>query len=147
MAVIDLNELEEINDPMGHCAGDSLICRTAKHIAGEFTGSCYRIDGDEFVVIDSELEKEAFRAAVGAAKKNMEQDGISVSTDISWRDGRCSVEEQFDEADRQMDQEKLRFTAPAAGTGEKAGEPEARDESGQGGRTGWINNSLWPPAG
>lgn len=51
----------------------------------------------------------AFRAAVDALKANMERDGISVSVGISWRESGCSIEEQFDEADRQMYQEKAAF--------------------------------------
>lgn len=109
VAAIDLNGLKQVNDRMGHRAGDDLICRTADHLAGLFAGSCYRIGGDEFVVVDAQRQEEAFRAAIAAVKANMEQDGLSVSVGISWRDGGCSIEEQFDEADRQMYQEKAAF--------------------------------------
>lgn len=109
VAAIDLNGLKPVNDHLGHSAGDDLICRTANHIAGVFAGKCYRIGGDEFVVIDPDMEEEAFRKAVAAAKKSMEQDDISVSFGVSWRADHCSVEEQFDEADRQMYQEKAAF--------------------------------------
>ena len=42
-------------------------------------------------------------------EKNMEQHGISVSIGISWRDSNCNSEVQFDEADRQMYEEKAKF--------------------------------------
>lgn len=106
VAAIDLNGLKQVNDHMGHTAGDSLICRTARHIAHMFEGKSYRIGGDEFVVIDTETEEDGFRKAVAGTKEKMEQDGISVSVGVSWRDGHCNIEEQFEEADKQMYQDK-----------------------------------------
>lgn len=109
VAAIDLNGLKPVNDRGGHSAGDSRIRCTANHIAAVFAGKCYRIGGDEFVVIDTELEEGAFQEAIAAMKKKMEQDDISVSVGISWRKSHCEIEEQFDEADRQMYQEKAAF--------------------------------------
>lgn len=109
VAAIDLNGLKPVNDRMGHSAGDDLICRTANHISGVFEGKCYRTGGDEFVVIDAQMEEDAFRKAVETAKKGMEQDGISVSVGVSWRGSDCCVGEQLDEADKQMYREKAAF--------------------------------------
>lgn len=109
VACIDLNGLKKINDQMGHSAGDSLIRRTADHIARILAGKGYRIGGDEFVVIDTELEEDAFRKAVAAVNENMMQDGISVSVGLSWRRNHCNIKEQFDEADRQMYQSKAAY--------------------------------------
>ena len=61
------------------------------------------------MIIDTELEKDAFRETIDAMKKDMEKDGISVSVGISWRDSHCNIEEQLDEADRQMYQAKAIF--------------------------------------
>ncbi len=50
---IDVNGLKEINDSMGHDAGDILIKGAGQCISACFAdiGSIYRIGGDEFVVI------------------------------------------------------------------------------------------------
>ena len=50
---IDLNELKNANDTLGHDAGDELICAAARCIEKVFGkwGSCYRTGGDEFAVI------------------------------------------------------------------------------------------------
>lgn len=109
IAAIDLNGLKQVNDHKGHRIGDNLICRTANHISHMFADKCYRIGGDEFVVIDTELKEDAFREAIATMKKNMEQDNISVSVGISWKCDHCDIEEQFDEADRQMYQAKATF--------------------------------------
>ena len=109
LASIDVNGLKKINCQMGHSAGDSLICCTAKHIARVFPGRSYRIGGDEFLVIDTELDESAFRKALSIMRANMAQDGISVSVGISWRCGCCNIKEQFDEADRLMYRAKAEF--------------------------------------
>lgn len=109
VACIDLNGLKRINDQMGHSAGDSLICKTANHIIRIFGGKGYRIGGDEFVVLDTELEEQAFQDACATIYENMSQDGISVSIGLSWRCDHCNVREQFDEADQQMYKSKAMF--------------------------------------
>lgn len=50
---LDVNGLKEINDSLGHSAGDELIIESAKLIQQTFKpyGKCYRIGGDEFVAI------------------------------------------------------------------------------------------------
>lgn len=51
--VLDLNDLKQVNDTRGHSAGDALLCATAECLRRAFEpkGKCYRIGGDEFVVI------------------------------------------------------------------------------------------------
>ncbi|MBE5960945.1 MAG: GGDEF domain-containing protein [Lachnospiraceae bacterium] len=50
---VDLNDLKEINDQYGHAVGDQYIIRCANFLSACFygLGDCYRIGGDEFVVI------------------------------------------------------------------------------------------------
>ncbi len=55
IAVCDINGLKQVNDTVGHEAGDRLIIRACRHICEIFKHSpVYRIGGDEFAVI---LEK------------------------------------------------------------------------------------------
>ncbi len=52
--MFDVNDLKYINDKMGHQTGDQLIVKGAEIIKSSFEGlggSCYRIGGDEFIVI------------------------------------------------------------------------------------------------
>lgn len=53
IAVIDINQLKTVNDTYGHVAGDELISGVASIISKVFgpIGTCYRIGGDEFVVL------------------------------------------------------------------------------------------------
>lgn len=51
--VMDVNKLKWVNDTLGHNYGDELIRRCAKIIDESFAnlGICYRVGGDEFVVV------------------------------------------------------------------------------------------------
>lgn len=53
--VLDVNNLKQINDNLGHKAGDELICGAASCIRYAFSkyGKCFRTGGDEFVVFIS----------------------------------------------------------------------------------------------
>ena len=57
--VFDLNNLKRTNDRHGHNAGDLLIRTSARCLESFFSydGICYRIGGDEFVVILNNVDK------------------------------------------------------------------------------------------
>lgn len=105
----DLNGLKEVNDKLGHSAGDDLIRRTAEHISRFFSGKAYRIGGDEFVVIDEAPDEKTFLSIVCSICENMKQDDISISVGVSWRQGGCKIMEQVEEADERMRLEKMQY--------------------------------------
>ena len=51
--ILDLNNLKQINDTLGHNLGDEYIINSANIISNTFAnvGKCYRVGGDEFVII------------------------------------------------------------------------------------------------
>ncbi|MDF2474295.1 MAG: hypothetical protein K0R21_2077 [Anaerocolumna sp.] len=53
VGMFDLNNLKEVNDNLGHKAGDVLLMKAGLCIANSVSsyGQCYRIGGDEFAVI------------------------------------------------------------------------------------------------
>ena len=54
IVVFDVNNLKRVNDTLGHSAGDQMIKKGAETIGQAFAlekGDCYRIGGDEFVVL------------------------------------------------------------------------------------------------
>lgn len=60
---LDLNNLKKINDTLGHNIGDDYIINSAKIISNTFAhvGKCYRVGGDEFVVIIEQASHFDFR--------------------------------------------------------------------------------------
>ncbi len=54
VVMFDVNDLKKINDGMGHQVGDLMLVETAVKMNDAFTeqnGECFRIGGDEFVVL------------------------------------------------------------------------------------------------
>lgn len=79
--VLDINNLKATNDTYGHQTGDQLIIDAGGCVLSAFReeGKCYRIGGDEFVVIlpiDSkqEIETKLERLEHVIAQKNQERD-------------------------------------------------------------------------
>lgn len=109
VACFDLNGLKQVNDRLGHSAGDEVLRKVAEQIRLAFEGMAYRIGGDEFVVIDDTREEVAFRGAVQLVQSKMHKQKIDCSVGVCWRSAPCNLKEQFDEADQLMYQEKRRF--------------------------------------
>ncbi|WP_162613196.1 diguanylate cyclase domain-containing protein [Lachnoclostridium sp. An169] len=109
VAYFDINGLKAVNDHFGHRAGDDLICRTAHHISSVFAGKTYRIGGDEFVVVVTDMSGDDFRQGLADVHSRMKNDGIKTAIGYSWREEGCNAREQFEEADREMYADKARF--------------------------------------
>ena len=64
--VLDINGLKQVNDLYGHTAGDVVIQAAARAVRESFAhiGTCYRIGGDEFVVLTLHASKQALERAV-----------------------------------------------------------------------------------
>ncbi len=106
VAYMDLNNLKYTNDTFGHEAGDSLI-RTAAHIIRQVFGDAtYRIGGDEFVALRTDIDEKALRGLVAQMNMLMEQHQTNVSVGCSYRTGNVNAKEQTDEADNAMYAEK-----------------------------------------
>ena len=69
VAFLDLDRFKQINDTLGHDAGDQLLKEVASRIKGciRESDTVARLGGDEFVVLLPELDDEAYAAVV--AKK------------------------------------------------------------------------------
>lgn len=79
----DVNNLKSMNDTFGHEEGDKLLCTTAKgltHCFGD-TGKCYRMGGDEFMVIlTGDSPYEDYEKGIDALKKYCR--GINSSSEL-----------------------------------------------------------------
>lgn len=109
VAYFDINGLKEVNDTQGHSAGDLLIKNAVRCIDEFFSGVTYRIGGDEFVVIRTDIDKEAFESSVRSVVAKLNADGISVSCGTSWTEKTCDIEHQLSMADKLMYADKLEY--------------------------------------
>ncbi len=65
---LDLNDFKDINDRFGHAAGDTILTRTAARLreAIRRTDHCYRLGGDEFLVVVTNVKDDVEVAKVAA---------------------------------------------------------------------------------
>lgn len=125
--MLDINGLKFVNDSRGHQEGDALIIAAANSIEAAFSskGSCFRVGGDEFVVLlDKKYQDEvtdmmqALQEAI--AKENATRDfPLSIACGYAVpKDAQDSYDRIYREADEKMYahkrkmKEKLYYSVP-----------------------------------
>ena len=69
VVVADMNNLKRVNDAYGHAAGDALLVTFAKQVRAQWPqGDCFRIGGDEFLIVLSRTTEAEVTAALDAFK-------------------------------------------------------------------------------
>lgn len=106
---LDLNGLKEINDKMGHLAGDTLIIGASYVLQEIFADNSYRIGGDEFVVIEQDVLESEFYSKYEMLLKRMKELEISVATGYIWKERCLNLSEILQEADQKMYEDKKRY--------------------------------------
>lgn len=106
VAYFDLNGLKQVNDEKSHDAGDRYICGTANIISKVFPQECYRIGGDEFVILTVGMEEEVFTDKISEIRRLMKENNISISIGFSWMEVCTNLKAMREEAEEQMYKEK-----------------------------------------
>lgn len=100
---MDVNGLHELNNHLGHAAGDQMLIfigHALKEVFG--TDDTYRIGGDEFVVFCQNHSQQEVEAKVAAFNQTVEQEGYEVSVGIAWQDRSWHIETLIGKAERKM---------------------------------------------
>lgn len=106
---IDLNGLKEINDTQLHDAGDRYIQNAARILQEVFGRNCYRIGGDEFVVLVSGMEEESFSESLKRMQQRADEEQVSFSVGALWQDRCEGISELLREAEEKMYCEKKKY--------------------------------------
>ena len=109
----DVNKLKYVNDHFGHKEGDAYLQSVARMLSQQFgENACYRISGDEFVVVLLGIDESTFNLRV----KNylgiigeMEEEPVSVGA--VWMENPFSMDLIMNEAEKRMYEDKMRFYA------------------------------------
>lgn len=113
---LDANGLHEINNHLGHDAGDEMLRSVADALLASFDkSSSFRLGGDEFVVLvrnmpQAELERKAKRVA-----DTVEKCGYSVSVGLEWREKELQIQAIVAAAEAAMRKNKAEYYAKQGG--------------------------------
>ncbi|MCI2057812.1 MAG: GGDEF domain-containing protein [Oscillibacter sp.] len=123
LIIFDLDDFKGINDRYGHQTGDQCLCLAASVLRECFShiGRCYRIGGDEFMVLGQADEKAVKAAAAMMILRIRALRSIHPALpNISYGYSFSKEGESFHSAARRADEQMYRFKTRRA----KSGPPE-----------------------
>jgi diguanylate cyclase (GGDEF)-like protein len=85
--VVDVDRFKQINDTLGHEVGDRclrLIAESIRSTSDRCYRCCYRVGGDEFVVITDVAAAPAIADRIKAAVSMLEVGGHRLSVSVGW---------------------------------------------------------------
>ena len=99
--LMDINNLKSINDEHGHFEGDRIIQAAARCILDVFgeLGKCYRIGGDEFVVILENNRDETVGQLLSDFEKRVQEENAQRELPLSIAVGYARWQQESDTAD------------------------------------------------
>lgn len=108
---VNVNGMKQKNDKFGHQFGDKVLCDVAKTLKNYFPeNGCYRVGGDEFVVICQKIESSDFQAKVQKLKYIFQtNEEYSVALGSRWEEQPEDIRDLLYYADEKMYQDKQRF--------------------------------------
>ena len=109
---IDMNGLKAINDASGHAAGDEALETLSACFVRPLKSkqSCYRIGGDEFLVVCRKTSKEDVMDIVGKIRENVSETKYTCSIGYSFNpEGNKPISNLLKESDEMMYLEKEQY--------------------------------------
>ena len=108
---IDAVGLHELNNHLGHKAGDQMLCTVADMLRKYFPSDfIYRIGGDEFVVFCVDKRHSTLGDIIAALKASLRQHDYEISVGLADAAG-CDIRNAMDEAEEAMRRDKADFYA------------------------------------
>ncbi len=107
----DVMGLKHVNDVEGHLAGDALLVRAYECLSNSFPKEAvFRIGGDEFLAMSSNVTREDMEAKILNLQSSMESYGVKFAVGSVWED-KCNgrIEELLKLADERMYADKAEY--------------------------------------
>lgn len=107
---IDANGLHELNNCLGHEAGDEMLKYIAAQLKEQFGETLtYRIGGDEFIALCKNTPRKEVLKKAGAVRKETKAKNYEISIGIEWRQNDLNISEIIQAAEEKMQQDKRDF--------------------------------------
>lgn len=107
---IDAVGLHEINNHLGHAAGDQMLCSIARGICQYFSQStAYRIGGDEFVIFCFHQTDAELNQGIARLKEFLSQDNYEISVGLQRLLTNLPLIETINQAEKAMRCDKVQF--------------------------------------
>lgn len=107
---IDANGLHELNDYLGHAAGDKMLRSIAEVIKDNFgSEDTFRIGGDEFVAFAKDVDEKEVEKRVNRIKEDIHQQGYQISIGVAFATDFDDMDRLVRTAEQRMYEEKVRF--------------------------------------
>lgn len=109
---IDANGLHELNNHLGHDAGDEMLRTVSRVILQYFSlEESFRIGGDEFVVLCQNATAEFLQQRILEIKNDIQEFKYSVSAGLAHSNYATEIEQVIQLAENRMREDKLAFYA------------------------------------
>lgn len=108
---LDVNGLKDINDKLGHAAGDEALVECARQMRAAFQNAdFYRIGGDEFVILCPGMDQAVFEARTAALRRYFEHNDLCrAAVGARWTTQIEDVQQIIADADACMYEDKKEF--------------------------------------
>ena len=113
---IDLIDLHEINNHLGHARGDVVLCELADAARAYFgDDNIYRIGGDEFVIISFAHSMAQSARQMGYMRQELLDHGCELSVGMAESDDGGDIPDLVNQAENEMRKDKKRYYASGSG--------------------------------
>lgn len=100
---IDANGLHELNNSMGHEAGDRMLRTVASKLREKFgTKYTYRIGGDEFLAFAVDMDEALVETLSREIESELKKDDFHVSVGVEWETDVSSMDALVKAAEKKM---------------------------------------------
>lgn len=100
---IDVNGLHDLNNSLGHSAGDEMLCFIANAMKSIFIGEAvYRIGGDEFLIFVFHDTKEKIEKKIKALCNKAESNEYYISVGTEYESNHCKIQNMIANAEQKM---------------------------------------------
>ncbi|MCQ4637620.1 sensor domain-containing diguanylate cyclase [Anaerovorax odorimutans] len=107
---VDANGLHEINNHLGHEAGDQMLCFVARTLEDTFgADNAYRIGGDEFVVLCRNVGEADMQKGIDGISKAMSDHQYASSVGCFWQEQPIEIDTVIKAAEKNMQKAKKQY--------------------------------------